>query len=201
MIRPNSGEILLACGLQPEAGHLRRYLSSCPPLIVTGLGMARSRATLDAYFETQRPSLLLFTGACGQLDPELEMGQVFTPRSWRDPTGKESRVEQWLVSQLTNRGVPVDGVGLTVHRPVLAAAKRRQLFQKTGAGLCDMESAAVLAVAGKWSVPCLATKVISDTADTGLRDFRRDLSPNLRLLANHLEVLIPKLQRILDERR
>ena len=201
MIRPDSGEIVLACGLQAEADHLRRYLRCCPPLIVTGLGMARSRATLNSYFKTQSPSMLLFTGTGGQLDPELAMGQVCTPHCWRSPAGKESRVEEWLASQLTKRGVAVDGLGLTVRRPVLKAAKRQQLFHQTGARLCDMESAAVLEVAEKWSIPCLATKVISDTADTKLRDFQRHLSPNLQILANHLEGLIPKLKRILEERR
>ena len=48
--------------------------------LVTGLGAHRTRKSLENTFESESPSLLIFTGTSGQLDPSLGLGQVVFPQ-------------------------------------------------------------------------------------------------------------------------
>ena len=73
---------------------------------------------------------------------------------------------------------------------VFTKEKRSFLYQKTGALICDMESAGVLFQAQKLQIPAVAIKVVSDTADSGISGYWNDFNENLRLLGNYLGEVI-----------
>jgi nucleoside phosphorylase len=70
-----------------------------------------------------------------------------------------------------------------------------ELFDQTGAVVCDMESVGVLKAAASFGVPTLVAKAISDTAETGLEGFKLNLEQTIRSLAQQLDRLLHDLNR------
>lgn len=189
------GECVVACAMKKESKILQDHLGSGFTHLVTGLGMKRTRATLEAYFQEQYPSILVFTGTAGQLDPRLKMGDVVFPRRWCLQTGGCFESDPALVAFLRERGVRISGAGVTVRIPVIKKQDRERLHRSGGASICDMESAAVLELARSHGVPAVAPKVVSDTAETGILGFRREFETNVTRLSEYLDGLL----RILSE--
>lgn len=184
------GECVVACAMKKESKILQDRLGAGFTHLVTGLGVKRTRATLEAYFRTQRPSILVFTGTAGQLDPGLKMGDVVFPERWCLQTGGCFEANPALVAFLRTRRVRISGAGVTVRIPVIKKQDRERLFRSRGASICDMESAAVLEVARTHGVPAVALKVVSDTAETGILGFRREFEDNLIRLSHYLDGLL-----------
>ena len=191
----NMGDCVVACAMKKESKILRERLGSRCAHLVTGLGMKRTRATLESYLRTHGPSILVFTGTAGQLDPGLKMGDVVFPRQWCLQTGGCFESDPALVAVLRNHGVRIAGAGVTVRIPVIKKQDRERLYRSQGASICDMESAAVLEVARSHGVPAVAPKVVSDTAETGILGFRREFEANLIRLSRYLEGLLPIVAR------
>jgi len=187
---PAAGGTLVACALQREVAVLRRHLAADCEFVVTGVGARRTRARLEKHFRAQAPSLFIFTGTAGQLDPALTMGQVVCPEAWCLKGGDCFPAHPGLVEQLRGLGWEIAGQGLTVSLPVVRARSRRRLHQRFGACICDMEAAAALEVAAAFRIPCLAPKVVSDTAASGLLAFWSHFDANLRALAEYLQRLL-----------
>jgi nucleoside phosphorylase len=144
-------------------------------------------------------SLLLFTGTAGQLDPSCPMGTVVCPETWRDDDQNTlAGVSKVLQDPLRARGWEIAGCGLTVSLPVLRASSRRELFERTGAAICDMEAGAALQVAESLGIPALAVKVVSDSGDCTFIDFYRHLSRNLQALGTYLQRLVKDLDEIVN---
>jgi nucleoside phosphorylase len=192
-------ELLIACALKNEERELRRNLVTKSRLLVTGLGVDRTLRTLEQTFEKERPSCLVFTGMAGQLDPALQLGDVILPKDWGLESGTRFSVEKGLLRNLRDLGWPVSGKGITVSSPVVSRKKRLQLFQRTGARICDMESAAAMMISASYEIPCLAPKVVSDTADSGLMAFYRNFDQNIQRLAEYLDRLCVVLKRLPKE--
>jgi hypothetical protein len=57
-----------------------------------------------------------------------------------------------------------------------------------------MESAAAMMISASYEIPCLAPKVVSDTADSGLLAFYRHFDRNILFLADYLSRLIAVLE-------
>ena len=187
-------ELLVACALKKEERGLRKKLAERSQILVTGLGVDRTLRTLEKTFEEQKPACLVFTGMAGQLDPSVELGEVILPQEWQLESGTNFPVELGLAKQLRNSGWEVAGRGVTVSTPVVSRKKRVRLYEETGARVCDMESAAAMMIAASFKVPCVAPKVVSDTADSGLLAFYRHFDRNIELLAEYLDRLITILQ-------
>jgi len=187
-------ELLIACALKKEERGLSRILSTQHRLLVTGLGVDRTLHTLERTFEEWKPSCLVFTGMAGQLDPSLELGEVVLPAEWELESGTRFSVDSELLGRLRSLNWEVAGKGLTVSAPVVSRKKRLQLHERTGARVCDMESAAAMMIAASYEIPCLAPKVVSDTADSGLLAFYRHFDRNIRSLAEYLIRLIEILE-------
>lgn len=209
------GGILIACALSQEARLLRRFLGLAqqenaspveqpgaagdpsgprrrPEIQVTdtGLGATRTGTCLDRLFRHRRPSRLIFAGTAGQLDPSLPMGFVAIPRRWKFEDGRRFDVS-FPAEGLPEALAPslVD-CGLTVRRPVFRPSTRVRLHREFGASICDMESAAAGQAAQGAGVPFLAAKVVSDTAESSVRDFFRYFETNMEALAEALSRLI-----------
>ncbi|MEE8350340.1 MAG: hypothetical protein V3R94_12265 [Acidobacteriota bacterium] len=184
-------ELLIACALKRESSALRGRLGLDCQFLVTGLGAKRTRQCLEKRFAEKIPSLFIFTGTAGQLDPALQMGDVVLPKEWCLEDGSCFSVDAEIVAALRNSGqVKISGRGLTVSTPVVRARSRRALYQKHGAHICDMESAVALELAHRHAVPCLAPKVVSDTAESGLSSFWKNFDRNMDELARYVEDLI-----------
>ena len=184
-------KVLIGCALRKEVTALRQHLGAEVDYLMTGIGTRRTQATLEQHFHAQPRSLFIFTGTAGQLDPSLNMGQLFFPEVWCLQDGDCFSVDPGLISLLRRRGWTIQGRGLTVKAPVMSAKTRLVLYERTGAGACDMEAAVALKVASDFGIPCLAPKVVSDTAETGLVGYWSQLDTNLRKLTRYLQKLLP----------
>ncbi|MDA2926877.1 hypothetical protein MYX78_06535 [Acidobacteria bacterium AH-259-G07] len=182
--------ILIACALRKELSALRGHLQVECRFLVTGPGAKRTRTKLDKIFQSELPSLFVFTGTAGQLDPSLRMGEVILPEEWCLKDGSCFPADPDLTDKLRKHGWDVSGRGLTVSVPVVRAKSRLSLYRKSGALICDMESAAALQVASRYRVPSLAPKIVSDTSDSGVRAFWSEFDNNMDRLARYLEELI-----------
>ena len=188
-------KLLIACALKRESNALQERLQVDCRFLVTGLGAHRTGNSLEEMCQSEPPSLLIFTGTAGQLDPSLEMGQVIFPQKWCLEDGSCFSADVQLTSQLRDRdGWEIEGCGLTVSTAVLRAKSRLALYRKSGARICDMESAVALEVASRHGVPCLAPKIVSDTAQSGIRAFWSEFDTNMDQLAKVLDRLIEDLR-------
>jgi len=188
--------LLLACALKKEANALSEKMKTDYPVLVTGLGTDRTLRTLEKTFDKQKPSLLLFTGMAGQLSPEIDLGEFVFPAMWRFESGTEFKVSDSLRDPLSERGWRIEGAGVTVRRPVVRGVQRRRLHRETGAVICDMESAAAMMIADTYGIPCLAPKIVSDTAESGMLAFYRHFGRNTEALGKRLQELISCLEEI-----
>jgi len=189
-------ELLIACALRQVSTALQDRLQVDCRFLVTGLGAHRTRKSLETTFQSKSPSLLIFTGTAGQLDPSLELGQVIFPQKWCLEDGSCFPADAELTSMLREGdGWEIEGSGLTVSTAVLRAKSRLALYRKSGARICDMESAVALEVASRYGVPCLAPKIVSDTAQSGISAFWREFDSNMDQLAKYLEKLVAALGR------
>ena len=189
-------ELLIACALKKESSALRGRLGLDCQFLATGLGAGRTRRSLERRFESHAPSLFIFTGTAGQLDPALEMGQVILPQEWCLEDGSCFPMDAGIVSVLRESGnLRASGRGLTVSTPVVRAKSRRALYQRHGAHICDMESAVAVDLAHQHRVPCLAPKIVSDTAGSGLSAFWKSFDRNMDVLARYVEELVRIVQQ------
>lgn len=185
--------LILACALRREARTLERGLGGGHRCLVTGMGARRTEASLRRLLKKLPPSLFIFTGTAGQLDPSLKRGEVLLPRAWLWPGAVPSPADPELLDSLRQAGWPVGGLGITVPRPVLRASSRLRLFQQTSARICDMESAVALAVARECGMQALAVKVVSDTSRDGVFEFFSNFNQSMEHLAAALNRLLPTL--------
>ncbi len=186
--------LLIACALKQESTALQGRLRVDCRFLVTGLGAHRTQRSLETRFQSESPSLLIFTGTAGQLDPSLGLGQVVFPQEWCLKDGSCFPADAELTALLREGdGLEIEGCGLTVSTAVLRAKSRLALYRKFGARICDMESAFALQVASRYSVPCLAPKIVSDTAQSGISAFWREFDSNMDQLAKYLAKLVAAL--------
>ncbi len=191
-LRFDPSAVLIGCALRQETAALRRRMRRRWRIVTTGFGAARTAAFLESALPKSRPSLFLFTGTAGQLAPDLGMGEVALPASWMFEDGRRFQAHAETLKRLDAVRFPACASGLTVAKPVMRAATRERLHRESGALLCDMESAAALQIAERFEVPCLAPKVISDTAESGVAGFWLHFGANLEKLARYMD-------RVLDE--
>jgi adenosylhomocysteine nucleosidase len=108
-------------------------------LIANGPGPRLVRQALaENVWKKWNVTQLISAGFCGALDPELRVGDIVTDGIWSQ------------------------------DRVATTAEQKRQLRERTGARVVEMEYAAVVAVASSWGLPCRAAKVVSDTAQEDL---------------------------------
>ncbi|MEE8583366.1 MAG: hypothetical protein V3T83_00785 [Acidobacteriota bacterium] len=184
---------LVGCALGQEVTALRRYGGRPCRFVATGLGARRTSASLTRLFEKERPPFFIFTGTAGQLDPDRSMGEVLLPRFWSFEDGQRFAAGLELLDGQAESGWSVCEMGLTVAKPVFRPQTRLHLFRHQGASICDLESAAVLQTAARFGIPCLAPKVVSDTAESGMTGFYTEFSANLKKLARYLDRLLDHL--------
>lgn len=170
------------CALRLEAA----TLVSSPPrqrcvavgrsgrLVLCGMGAARARqAALLLADEGIR--VLITWGVAGALDPALQPGQLLLPEKVIDAKGAEYPVDADLRALFLSTQTAVSCAStqplFCAESAVLDRAGKKRLFERSGAGAVDLESAAVAAVAAQRGLPFVALRSVLDTAETTVPAF------------------------------
>ena len=156
------------------------YRGRTAQFLKLGIGPHRAAAELSAALATLKPNAVLNIGYAGALDPALELGDIVIGTR-ADLLSSESR------------GAPLDRLGLEGSWPLCAADEllgkalscglraragivltsrwvmgapehKRILFDRFGAAVVDMETAALARVAAAASVPLGCARAVSDRA-------------------------------------
>ncbi|MGI8821490.1 MAG: hypothetical protein ACR2ID_11585 [Chthoniobacterales bacterium] len=161
----------------------------------TGVGAAAARASVEKFFATTTPRLLISSGFAGALDSDFSVGELLLADNYSPGAGAGTlRTRAGLrAGTLANADAVLD-----------APADRAALAARTGAVAVDMETATIAAACLARGIPLLALRVISDTPSapfplpaTVLFDLERQRTIPSRLLfhlATH-PATIPRLAR------
>ena len=125
------------------------------------MGRARAKSRLESYLRGTAVSRILSVGFCGGLDPLLKAGQPVWVESVVGPGGARRQAAAW--SGKINGSLPGTTL-LTVDRPVRTALEKTALRTQFGAGIVDMETAAIAEVAADQGIPWNGLRVILDPA-------------------------------------
>jgi len=172
--------ILILTAVELEARVLARRLE-LPPITVLpfpafGRGLLRvAPVGLRASLLVSRwPRLLagfnqplvISSGVCGALAPDLSAGDLVLPESVLGPSGERLNVTPTRHRQASDLGGSARGGTLVTSREVVAtAAAKAALFASTGAVAVDMESSVILAHAAAAGCPTLVVRGVSDRAN------------------------------------
>jgi nucleoside phosphorylase len=152
-------------------------------LLRTGIGL-RCEARLRRLLERCRPSKILVVGFAGALDPALKLGELVVARrasilsipesgAWMEECTLSDSFELASVEELESvagsAGISCATLDCltaphTIGDPVQKAALRRRF----GAGLVDMETAALARAASAGGIPVACVRAITDEADDRL---------------------------------
>ncbi len=100
---------------------------------------------------------VILAGFAGALTPELKRGDIFVTAG-----------AQYLLPHLPEAERPREAKLATVEKIAGTAASKKELFEQTGATLCDMEQLSVSAVAQKLGLPFIGIRIVSDEAHENL---------------------------------
>ena len=114
--------------------------------------------------------LVISSGVCGGLAPDLGVGELVLPESVLGPDGERLNVTPTLYRRATELAGSAARPGLlATSREVAASVEAKAaLFARTGAVAVDMESAPILAHAAGAGCPTLVVRGVSDTAAESL---------------------------------
>jgi hypothetical protein len=139
-------------------------------VVLTGIGPANSRRSLEGALAQGAVGLVLTCGFAGGLRPDLAIGTVLF----------ETDVP-WLAAALRAAGAGAARFHCA-RRIAVTAAEKQQLRQSTGADAVEMESACVHELCRQRGIACATVRAISDTANEDLPlDFNRLSRPDLSL--------------------
>ncbi|MFY9562346.1 MAG: hypothetical protein WAQ52_19105 [Terriglobales bacterium] len=121
-------------------------------LICGGIGPEAARRATEAIIQEFQPSRVLSVGFAGALEPRLQVGEVFEPRTVIN-AGDGARTDTG-----SGRGT------LVSFGAVAGREQKRKLAEAYGAAAVDMEAAAVAQGAERCGVRFGALKAVSDEA-------------------------------------
>jgi adenosylhomocysteine nucleosidase len=127
-------------------------------IIAGGIGLEAARRAAEAAVAIYNPVALHSVGFTGALQPNLRVGDIFTPALVIDSRdGSRTSIDK--------------GAGiLLTYTHVASAQQKATLAQAYAAQAVDMEAAAVAAAAQAHGIDFRATKVISDGFDFEMPD-------------------------------
>jgi nucleoside phosphorylase len=100
---------------------------------------------------------VILAGFAGALNPELKRGEIFVTAG-----------AAHLLPLLAAAERPREAKLATVDKIAGTAAAKRELFERTGAWLCDMEQAHLEPLAQEFGVPFVGLRIVSDEAHEDL---------------------------------
>ena len=151
-------------------------------LVANGPGPKLAGQAVEIVRRRQELNGLVSTGFCGALDPALKPSDIFvgTQILSRGPEGAPMQsLAPARGSVHTGRSFHT-GTILSMDRVAFTTAEKAEL-RKTGAGVIEMEAAAVEQKACEYDLPFYCIRVVTDTADENLPlDFNRMRDANGR---------------------
>ncbi|MGB3496148.1 MAG: hypothetical protein WBA57_25695 [Elainellaceae cyanobacterium] len=154
-----------------------------PVVLPIPIGDQPVRRSLSHLYSTLHSSSgLLLIGLGGSLTPDFQVGDVALLESaiatcqpdWAELTCDRGLIDELQV-RLGQSGRRVKGV--TCDRLVSIAAEKRQLAEKYGASVVEMEGYGVLEYAQENEIACAIVRVISDDCHHDLPDANGTISP------------------------
>mgnify|MGYP002640808426 CR=1 FL=1 len=154
--------------------YCRALLKDGAELLVVRSGMGMDNAFSAAMWLSGKNLAALGSfGVSGGLDPGLGVGDLVfadavfmegedgVSQVWRrDESEPEAEFHESVAKGVTIRWGPI----ITVRQAVLNAARKKALFDRTGAMAVDMETAAVAQAANQAGLPFFAVRAVCDTA-------------------------------------
>jgi nucleoside phosphorylase len=169
----------------------------------TGVGPAKSAASLAAALEYSRPSRILVIGYAGALDPGLKLGSLVAVRralafslNESCPDWEHIRLDrafdladcEILAQFAKSLGLNAcTGDVMTSSHVLGAPAHKRALYKNFHASITDMETAALAGTAASRRIPLSCIRAISDEAgDTFLEPFSYNPAAHMAARARKL---------------
>jgi adenosylhomocysteine nucleosidase len=165
----------IVTGLVREAEALAPALRALAPadrpsIFCSGGDVARAPFGIDQMLGEGVVALMSF-GMAGALDPALNPGDLLVAERVIAPDGRIYAADAAWSALLVappdeTPGCPACRLALLagVDRPVVSAAGKRELRERTGAAAVDMESHVVAEAAARRGVPFIALRAIADPA-------------------------------------
>ena len=152
----------------PAAWTARLEGAPCAVLI-TGVGMDRARAGVQALLRRVRLHHAIALGFGGALSESLEAGDIVLGTEVIDRSGRSDphRTDPGLRERCALPDGPfrtVAGPLVTVPAPLRTPAEKLELGRATGALACDMESAGVAAALLEAGIACVFARAVVDEA-------------------------------------
>ena len=156
-------------GAEGEVSYISGELYGLPAVLaVTGVGIKRARAGASLVVQKFSPSLIIYTGLSGALDPKLRIGDIVLGRSIVSLRKNESKALGSSIKE-NLRGF-IEGPILTENRFIHTAELKNELFSKSRALVVDMESWGAAQALEQSATPLICVRVVSDTAFEKLPD-------------------------------
>ena len=165
--------IVLVCfAMKEEAGPFRQaaVANRKIEILITGMGRNNSERSLRNKLSVIQPAAVFTCGFAGGLDPQLPVGKVLFE------TGDSALRDRLLAAGAQPaRFYSADRIATT-------ASEKRELRERTGADVVEMESQFIHAICREQSIPCATVRAISDSASMDLPlDFNQLTKPDLSL--------------------
>lgn len=163
------GKIGVVAGLKRE---LRCIGLRRPPHLLTFAAAGspdRAHARAQGWIASGRVTALASFGLCGGLDPSLKPGMVVVSHEIVLPEGGAYLFDSAWARAVAGR-IPGARIAplLGAREAAVTTAEKRDLFQKTGAAVVDMESRGVAEAAREAKLPFVAIRAVADPADRTL---------------------------------
>ena len=186
--------VIVLAALDREADLVKPLQPMGVSVHVSGMGSRAARAAAESAAKAN-PCGLISWGFAGALDGSLRAGQLLVPDKVLSAEGEPYPVhEGWAlgIRQILSTHRPVSGILLEVNQPLTTGAEKAAAAG-SGAIACDMESAAILAVARERQLPAIVLRVIVDQLDDELPGPVRALTDDRgRLIAGRFASLLTR---------
>lgn len=183
-------------------------------LVQSGVGFDNAARATEMLIRDEHPDLLISTGFCGGIAPELQAGDVVVANmiviahesGFEEIPVPLSSIGQTFVARQAVVGKKVVG-GVFVSTSIITSKKRLagMLPGHYSSPVVEMESGAIAIIAVENNIPLLAIRAVSDPADEELGfsldefcdpDMRRILPYKVLLTVLRKPRIIPQLIRL-----
>ena len=198
---------ILRAGRFTDAGH--EYL-----LVESGVGLDNAAMAAELIVGDGRPDLLITTGFCGGIAPELRAGDIVVAHGiviaregyFDEIPAPFSGIGRTFVAGEAAAGKRVGGGTFVTTATITSKAQLgRMLPEQYPCPVVEMESGSIALVAAAHDIPLLAIRAVSDISteelDFSLDEFcdaemRRILIPRVLLTVLRKPYIIPQLIRL-----
>jgi adenosylhomocysteine nucleosidase len=142
-------------------------------LVESGMGLANAARAAESLVRDERPDLLISTGFCGGIAPELQAGDVVVAEHIiiadeggfeEVPVQLSSLGSTFIVRQASEEKRAIGGAFVSTSTISSKARLAGMLSGRYQSLVVEMESGAIAGVAAKYNIPLLAIRAVSDTA-------------------------------------